>query len=291
MTSATPRRRDDDATMTQKNAGKSPNNASATTGVRKAQPRRHLRDLREANERLVLEALRASTSEDDLRVTAEFRERLIGIIGHDLRSPLNAILMAAGLLVAGDHLTDTEAQLAGRILDSGRRMKRIIAQLLDFTHARLGGGFETNLTLVDLAPLCEQIASELRLGAKAHIDVDVRGDVTGMWDVALLGETISNLCANAVEHAKPGTPVAIDVHDAGGGAVVVAVTNFGAPIPEETMQTMFEPFRQGTEMTRTGHLGLGLYIAREVVRSHGGSLEVESRDGSTTFTIRLPRRP
>jgi signal transduction histidine kinase len=267
-------------------------NSSAESGVRKAQPKPDVRDLREANERLVLEAVRANASEDNLRETAEFRERLIGIISHDLRNPLNAILMAAGLLIAGDHLTDTEAQLAGRILDSGRRMKRIIAQLLEFTHARLGGGFELHHTRVDLAETCEHVATELRLGMEGTIDVEARGDVMGEWDANLLAEAISNVCSNAVDHATPGTRVAIDVHDGGGGMVVVAITNQGEPIPEDVLPVIFEPFRHGAHTVReTGHLGLGLYIAREVVRSHGGTLDVESSDGVTTFTMRLPRTP
>lgn len=262
-----------------------PSENAKASGVRKA----HKRDLREANEQLVREAVRATEAEEDLRSGAEFRERLIGVLGHDLRNPLNAIMMAAGLLATNDRLSPEDHDLAHRILESGRRMRRMIAHVLEFTRARLGGGFELDLAEVDLARTCEQIATELRLGASADIEIHVHGDPTGTWDGDRLAEAISNIAGNAVEHAIPGTPVLVEVLG-DDDDVCVAVTNEGQPIPSEMLPLIFDPFRRGNAGPREpGHLGLGLYIACEVVRAHGGSLDAHCGGGRTTFTMRLPR--
>jgi signal transduction histidine kinase len=232
-------------------------------------------------------AVRAT--ETELREIAAFRERLIGVIGHDLRNPLNAILMAASLLVGADHLNDTEAQLATRIIDSGRRMKRMISQLAEFTRARLGGEFPLELAVVDLGLVCEQVAAELRLGAGANVDVVAEGDTRGRWDGDRLAEVISNIAGNAVEHAAPGTAILIEARGAGPD-VTVAVTNRGETIPPELLPVVFDPFRRAPSRARSGdHLGLGLYIAYEIARAHGGTLGATSAEGVTTFTMRLPR--
>ena len=246
-------------------------------------------ELKRANEKLVLEVLRSNAAEDQLNEVAEFRERLIGMIGHDLRNPLNAILMASGLLVSGD-LNDAERELAKRVLGSSRRMKRILGVLIEFTRARLGGGFDLQTSQTDLGKMCEDLAAELRLGASAQVEVHVRGDVVGSWDEARLGEAISNLASNAIDHAYSNTAVVIDVHAANDNAVEVDVTNEGDPIPTPQIATLFEAFKPGTPSAReAGHLGLGLFIANEVVRAHGGTLDARSAGGKTTFTIHLPR--
>lgn len=266
---------------------------ATASGVRKAHRRADVHALRQANENLVLEVLRSNAAEDALREVAEFRERLIGIIGHDLRNPLNAVLMAGGLLVSSGQLTETDRQLAKHILESGRRMRRIISALLEFTRARLGGGIELQVAEADLSTVCEQIANELRIGSAASIEVRVRGDVVGNWDAVRVGEALSNIAGNAVEHADPGTSVVIDVHDAGAGVVAISVTNHGPDIPSALLRTLFDPFKQGRQKDDHDqtHLGLGLFIASQIAQSHGGTLEVESSGGVSTFTMRLPRSP
>jgi len=275
---------------------------SVETGVRKAHERKP--DLLDVNEQLVLAIVRANeeteeaqaestrlrATEEELRLVAEFRERWIGVIGHDLRNPLNAIMMAADLLVTGERLTGFEAELARRIQSSARRMHGMIARVVEFTRARLGGeAFPLDLANADLGALCEQIAAELRLGAGAEIDTSVVGEVTGTWDVNRLGEALSNLASNAADYATAGTSVSIDVRDAGDD-VVVAITNRGPSIPEELMPVLFDPFRHArNDERKSGHLGLGLYVAQEITRLHGGTLDARSADGITTFTMRLPR--
>ena len=237
------------------------------------------------------DAADARASEADLRNVAEFRERLIGIVGHDLRNPLNAITMAASLLASSSHLEETDAELATRIVDSARRMKCIVAQLLDFTRARLGGGFPLEISTFDVGGLCERIAAELRLGRPdANIEVSRGRDLVGSWDVERISAVVSNLLANAVEHAAQGTPIRIDVRG-GPSDVVFEIQNEGEAIPPQVLETLFEPFHQGDPNAQraSGNLGLGLYIAHEIVRSHGGRLDASSTAGRTTFTVRLPR--
>jgi len=254
---------------------------------------------RQVNEQLALELQHAHAeirklraSEAELRATALFRERLIGIVGHDLRNPLSAVLMAARLLAMGGRLTPADTALVARISNSGQRMLRMIDQVLEFTQAHVGGGFALKLAELDLGASCEVIAAELRLGGTAEIDVTTAGNMVGHWDVDRIEEAISNLAGNAVEHATPGTRVGINVRDGNAGGAVVEVTNFGTPIPDHVLAGMFNPFRHGENLlhTRGKHLGLGLYIAREVVSSHAGTLDVRSERGTTTFTMNLPRR-
>lgn len=262
---------------------------------------------RDANEKLVLALLReharaehaekdyeaARERERELEHVAKFRERLIGIVGHDLRNPLNAVLLASGLLLSSGHLSESEVQLARRVVDSSRRMKRIIVQVLEFTRAHLGGGFALDRARTHLGDVARRIADELRFGAACDIDVDESGDVTGVWDGELLGEVLSNVAGNAVEHASPGTRVEVRIFERGTW-VVATITNQGETIPEELMKRIFDPFRRAegqTPQRSAGNLGLGLYIASEIVRAHDGRIEVASENGTTTFTIFLPREP
>lgn len=286
-----------------------------------------LRDQREANEKLVLATILACEDADGLRIArdaaredadaakearasaehiagelrdvaardglvAEFRERLIGIVGHDLRTPLNAILMASDLLVARGNLNEADVRIVNRVSASGERMARMIAQLLEFTRVRLGAGFWLALGPADAGAVCANIAEELRVTASCEIVTTSTGDVTGSWDADRLGNVVSNLAGNAVDHAAPGTSVRIDARD-DGQAVVIEVTNEGECIPPHLQPGIFEAYRRATADAHStaDHLGLGLYISAEIARAHGGSLKVRSEGGSTTFTMRLPRVP
>jgi signal transduction histidine kinase len=266
---------------------------------------------REANEKLVLSAIRAQEEtdaalaarrraeeeasevrarEEELLASAELRERLIGIIGHDLRNPLDTIIMASALQMSHGQLTSDDARLATRIVNSGQRMARMIGQLVEFTRVRLGGGFDLSLKRCDLGEICKDIAEELRISSSAEIRQTVQGDVTGICDADRVAEALSNIAGNAVDHATPGTPVLM--HARGDTeAVVVEITNQGACIPPDQLPVIFKAFRRADANAKSdgGHLGLGLYIACEIVRSHGGTLSVTSADETTTFTMRLPR--
>ena len=256
-------------------------------------------DQREANEKLVLATLRAHELADvakdqaeasacQLRSVAEYREMSIGILGHDLRNPLAAILTFAGLLLRRGRLDEQDAKSVSRIIRSTQRMGRMITQLLDLTRARLGGGLPIEVKPTDLQEVCRNVVEEF--GPIMRLAVE--GDLTGVWDHDRLMEALSNLGGNAVEHATAGTVVTVRATSAG-EAVVLTVSNQGEPIPADVSPFIFEPFRQGREREKSPNrnlgLGLGLYITQQIVLSHGGTLEAHSADGTTTFTMRLPR--
>ncbi len=257
-------------------------------------------DQREANERMVratiraeelaLEAdaarARAEKSERELHAVAEFREMFIAMLGHDLRNPLGSITIGASLLLRPGRLDEGDAETAARILRSSQRISRMITQLLDLTRARLGGGLPIDRAPADLGEVCRNAVEEF----EATIQLEVEGDVTGSWDQDRLAEVLSNLVGNAIEHAAPGTVVSVTAHGIG-AEVVVEVSNQGDPIPANVLPFIFEPFRRAQEgrTSATANLGLGLYIARQIVISHGGTLDAHSDGGTTTFAMRLPR--
>jgi len=120
--------------------------------------------------------------------------------------------------------------------------------------------------------------------------MEMEGDLTGTWDEDRLAEVLSNLVGNAIEYARPETAVLVKAY-AEGAAVVAEIVNQGDPIPADVLPFIFQPFRRARrEPSRTGNLGLGLYIAHEIALAHGGTLNADSTDGRTTFVIRLPRR-
>jgi len=219
------------------------------------------------------------------RELAEFRERFIGMLGHDLRNPVASIVMSAAGLLRRDELGQKDAESASIIIRGGHRMQRMITQLLDFTRVRLGGGFPIDARPADLREVCRTIVDEFG----ASIVLELEGDLTGVWDEDRLAEVLSNLVGNAVEYALPETAVVVRAYSEG-SEVVVEIVNQGNPIPPDVLPFIFEPFRRAHRAPSvTGNLGLGLYIAHQISLSHGGTLKAHSADGRTTFAMRLPR--
>ncbi len=270
-------------------------NAALYANVRRAN-----RDLREANQQMVSATIgaqestekaeaartRAEKSEIELREVGEFREMFIGILGHDLRNPLGSISMSAVTMQQRGHLDERDGKTLGRIVSSAQRMSRMISQLLDLTRARLGGGFPLEREMVDLGEVCRSVIGEFG----ASIQLEVGADVTGNWDADRLAEAVSNITGNAVEHAAAGSTVVVKAY-ADGAEVVVEIRNHGDAIPPDVLPFIFEPFRRAKQLQKSanGNLGLGLYIAKQIVFSHGGTLDAHSAHGTTTFEIRLPR--
>jgi signal transduction histidine kinase len=222
----------------------------------------------------------------------EFREQLIGIVGHDLRNPLSTILLAGGLLLQCENLGEKETEIARKITRSASVAARLIDQLLDLTRSRLGGGIPIDPERFDMNDVCRQVIGETEL---THPDrplrVDARGDLTGVWDRDRMYQLLANLVGNAVQHGEPRTPIDLRI-DGRETDVVIDVANRGEPIPADTLPFIFDAFRHGRKdhPSRTHGLGLGLFIAQEIARSHGGSIAATSSpiDG-TTFRVRLPR--
>jgi len=271
-----------------------------------------LLDQCEANEQLLLAALRAQEDAEDahssriiaedesdllrakaaeLTATREHRERVLGIIAHDLRNPLGAMLMDARLLE--EAILPARANcLAARIVASGRRMQRMIDQLADLTRAGLGDGFRLERALCDLAAICEDVVEELRLASGTEIKLTSSGPLAGRWDADSITEVLLNLVGNATGYASPQTTVFVDARGDNGG-VVVDVRHERAAILPENLEKLFRPF--GASHSEAGHaggdLGSGLHISREIALAHHGRLEVQSSAASTTFSLYLPHSP
>jgi signal transduction histidine kinase len=227
------------------------------------------------------------------------REQFLAILGHDLRNPLGAIIMGAQLLTKSESsIDDKQLRIATRILNSAGRMERMVNDLLDLTRTRLGGGIPVTPKRMDLTPVCHQVMSEFEaIHPDSHLRFESKGDLHGEWDSDRLQQVISNLVANALQYGGDEGRVSVVAQEhEHGDEVVLRVHNGGAPIPEKVLLSIFEPMvRQptpdGKDMNRTG-MGLGLYIAREIVTAHGGTIGVTStKKAGTTFTVRIPRHP
>lgn len=227
---------------------------------------------------------------EQLSNTVRLNELFVAVLGHDLRNPLGAVLTSAQMLLRQEHGEELRKPLA-RILNSGERMARMIEQVLDFTRARTAGGMPVDRGPCDLAAVCRQVVSEIEVAhAPCNIELSERGALHGIWDADRLAQVASNLLGNAVQHGEAGGPVLVILDGTAEDHVSIRVTNRGA-LPEGAAATLFDPFR-GAEARhgKAKGLGLGLYITREIVRAHGGSLELEPGTEDTTFVVTLPRR-
>jgi signal transduction histidine kinase len=242
------------------------------------------------------EAIDEALTESISRYTASttrYRDQFVGILGHDLRNPLNAIAAGATLLTMTADSDQRSANVASGILRSAHRMGRLIDDLLDFTVTRLGGSMPLTREAIDLEELCHEAVLEAQA---AHPGASVKftssGDVTGEWDHDRLAQVLSNLIGNAIQHGD-GSGVGLQAHGSGPD-VVITVHNRGVPIPPESQEAIFEPLvRRAPGAAADAHgIGLGLFIARTIVASHEGKISVTSSDTQgTTMTVRLPRKP
>jgi sigma-B regulation protein RsbU (phosphoserine phosphatase) len=223
-----------------------------------------------------------------------FRERFIGMLGHDLSNPLAAIRLSTAALLARDTLAPDVRRVVQRIDGSADRMARLVKQLLDFTRARMAGGIPLRPRDIALDEVCRRIISELELAhPERHIHLEVRGDCHGFWDEERMAQVLSNLVANALQHSAAGSPVSVRLEGVE-SLQRVEVHNTGAPIPDSLRARIFEPFHRSEHGTgkpsRGGGLGLGLYIVAQIIQAHGGSVEVSSTfEEGTSFVVLLPR--
>ena len=227
-----------------------------------------------------------------MKITEHYRDQSLGILGHDLRNPLSAIIMGATLLVGSETLDDQSVRIAARMLNSGNRMNRMIGDLLDLTRTRFGDRIPIVRRLIDLDPLCRQVVAELEGVVRAGtLRFVAQGDLRGEWDHDRIAQVLSNLVRNAIQHGAPTDPILLVARE-DGESVSLAVHNGGPPIAERALATIFDPMvRHVVDDKTNAGLGLGLYIASQIVLAHEGTLEATStEEGGTTFTARLPRR-
>jgi signal transduction histidine kinase len=211
------------------------------------------------------------------------------LLAHDLRSPLSAILASAQLLQRRS--ADTAAlEAAARIVTSGKRMARLIEDMLDLARARLGGGIIVKREPADFKALVERVLREYQVAAPTGvIEARYEGALTGSWDPERIAQVASNLIGNALKHGSATAPIRVSLDGTRAREVILAVTNAGT-IPEDMLPHLFDPFR-GSQLQagRGDGLGLGLYIVSQIVQAHGGNVEVKTGAGETAFYVRLPR--
>jgi signal transduction histidine kinase len=229
---------------------------------------------------------------EDLKRTVRLNELFVGVLGHDLRNPLTSISMTASLLLAQDE-SENASMCAKRILLSSERMSNMIHQLLDFTRIRLDAGLRLNRKETDLGDLTHTIIAEFEGEAgQSQIRCECVGDLRGTWDLDRLAQVLSNLIGNAQKHGKPDAPIQVHLDGRSKDGVTLNVHNQGT-IPAELLPVIFEPLRGNhSEKAPSNGLGLGLFIAEQIVVGHGGSIDVESNEANgTIFRVRLPRTP
>ena len=231
---------------------------------------------------------RLAVSEAELfseRQSSELREQFIAVLGHDLRNPLASIDAGAKLLTK-EKLQGKAGTILPLMQKSVLRMANLIDNVLDLARGRLAGGVVMRRDRGEpLEPALMQVVEELRAAwPERAVDVDMRLEGPVDCDPARIGQLLSNLLANALVHGKGTVRVTARSED---GALELAVANAGAPIPAEVRKHMFQPFyRAATGGNRRG-LGIGLYIASEIARAHGGTLSVASNADETRFTLKV----
>ena len=228
--------------------------------------------------------------EEELRRAVAFRERLMGIVSHDLRSPLGTISMATEMLLARESPSPWVRPSALRVKRSVDRMSRMVSELLDFTRIAAMGGLPVERRPMDLRVPVEEAVGELAVRHPGRIELALpEHTVDGTWDPDRIEQVVTNLVINALEYGAAETPVRVDLRDEG-AEVVLRVKNRGPVIGAEHLPTLFDPFQRGPATAPGGGLGLGLHIVYEAVKAHDGKVEVTSNaEEATTFTIRFPR--
>lgn len=245
------------------------------------------------------EALDKSLAESVERYSTDVaasRDMFLAVLGHDLRSPLSVIAMSGKLLGEPGLAPVRRDQAVLRMQRASRNMSRLINDLLEFTRTRLGPGIPIERAACDLRPLCEAAVDSIQTSEPQHaFELQLAGDLRLQGDAARIEQMLSNLLHNAVQHGSPQSPVLLRASGEA-EAVLLDITNRGRPIPPDALQAVFEPLVQlqggsapAGERSRTS-MGLGLYIVREIVTGHGGTIRVQSTaEAGTVFSIRLPR--
>lgn len=225
---------------------------------------------------------------------AILRQRLLAIVGHDLRNPLSAITMGTAALARKQGLDPSVCALIRRIDRSAQRMARLIAQLLDFARIQQGMALAVERVPTRVDEVVRQVVEECQLAnPEAEVRLELAGPVPAEADPDRLAEVVSNLVGNALQHGQG--PITVRVREHGPDRLTIEVHSMGPAIAHEVVPQLFDPYARGRAKgrCRTGDgLGLGLYIAREIVHGHGGRIEVRSsaQEGNT-FTVVLPRKP
>jgi signal transduction histidine kinase len=251
----------------------------------------HLDDIIRFNE-AIDQALAESVSFFTTQVE-QARNLLLGMLGHDMRSPLQTIQLTASHLAAlnaGEHVSEA----AARLIRSGSRMQSLLDDLCDFNRTQLGLGIHIAPHDVDLRRLLADVVDELRAAHPGRpIALETDGDLRGQWDGQRMQQLVSNLVINAIKYGSPDQSVRV-IAAATDGEVRIDVKNHGEPIDPQMLTRIFDPLERGANQQdkggSTSGLGLGLYIAREIAKAHHGAIDARSNPAETAFVVRVPRR-
>lgn len=226
------------------------------------------------------------------------KDLFVGILSHELRNPLNVISMSAQLIMnigtkAGT-VNERQSMLAAQIYESTTRIAKIVDELLDLTRARFGSGFAIIRTPMDMVFVGRQLVDEMRANHPSRkVVFSCTGALKGEWDKARISQVFSNLIGNAIQYSFVDSVINVTIEGTT-DEIILTVQNDGVPIPPEKIATLFESLTRA--VTDAGHhpeavnLGLGLYITKEIVTAHGGTIAVSStEEAGTIFTVRLPR--
>lgn len=243
---------------------------------------------RQYEQNLLAAKANAEDATSDERETSELREQLMAILGHDLRNPLAAISSGLALLKR-DGQSDRARRVIGLMEGSVVRASVLIDNVLDFARGRLGSGIELKIDETKpLSGVIEQVISEMRLIAPGRaIVAEIELPAPVPVDPGRMGQLVSNLLGNALTHGDAKQPVTLRARSVN-DTFELSVANGGEPIPEEAMINLFRPFVRGKGKESQQGLGLGLYIASEIAKAHGGSLSVSSTAEQTRFTFSMP---
>lgn len=243
------------------------------------------------------EAVDQSMAESITRFTQDLdksKEMFLAILGHDLRTPIGAVLTSAKFMLETKDLEEPHLTLTSRIVSATTRMNDMVGALLDFTRSRLGGGIPVTPASMNMGKLVHEVVNEVMAAHPGRkIQVNARGALTGEWDSERMTQVLTNLLGNALEYGSVGTAVAVDIQGTD-DEVTIAVHNRGVAIPEDQLDGIFNAMKQQTAAVKSNsqsaNLGLGLYIADRIVHAHKGTIQVESsEERGTTFTVHLPR--
>jgi signal transduction histidine kinase len=252
-----------------------------------------LRERADVEEALSQALARERLARSHAEASLAFKEVFLGILGHDLRNPLNTILATARIVQMRDEVSPEACKRVDRIVSSSIRMARMIDQILDVTRARLPGGIPIgDRSPQPLGPLVKKIVDEIRA---VHPTRSIRSNIEPGCIVSVDGDrlqqVVSNVVGNAVTHGDPTRPVTVDVLMRE-GVCTIAVHNHGPAIEASFMPFLFDPFKRDKPCAGSHGLGLGLYISERIVDAHGGKIEVRSSaEAGTRFDISLPCQP
>ena len=221
----------------------------------------------------------------------EIRARFISILGHDLRDPLSTVKISTDVLARGVARPDEQQMILARIGRACDRMQRMIGEVLDFARGHLGGGIPATPSLNDMAEICRQVVEEVAAAnPERTIAIETRGDLRGPFDHDRVVQALGNLVGNAIEHTHASVEVSAYESD-DRTHVITTITSHGVVIPPDVQRRIFDPFARGDDALGRRGLGLGLYIAQQIVLAHGATIDLTSDEQATTFSIKWPRDP